>query len=136
MVPLYSNTHTPYLGYGSKGALLAANYSFSPHKSQFTVLEATLARYFDYSDGPTQYGFNWSYGFELPRYQSLTFGFNHLSSTSSNKLFSTDLNANKDFMFGRISGAFGKRITRTLTMFLTSSYSIYGKIPVWVPVQH
>lgn len=127
MVPMYSNITAPYLGYGSKGAQIAANYSFLPKKGCFAVVEGTLARYFDQIDGPTQFGLGLSYGFQLPKFQSLTFVYNHLSSISSNKIFSPNLNSNKDFMVGRLSGSYGKRISRTVTPYVQASYPIYGR---------
>ena len=127
MIPAYSNLTSPYLGYGSRGAQLAANISFLPTKRNFAVVEGSIARYFDFADGPTQLGFNSSYGFQLPKFQSITLSFNHLSSFSSNKIFSTNLNSNKDYMIGRLSGSYGKRIGRTLTPYIQLSYSVYGK---------
>lgn len=127
IIPVYSNISTPYLGYGSKGAQIVANYSFLPKKGNFAVLEGSIARYFDFADGPTQFGFSSSYGFQLPRFQSLTLSYNHISSFSSNKIFSPNLNSNKDFMMGRLSGSFGKRVSRTVTPYFQLSYSLYGK---------
>lgn len=126
-IPVYSNLSTPYLGYGSKGAQIGVNYSFLPKKGQFTVIEGTIARYFDNVDGPTQLGFGISHGFQLPKFQSLTFVFNHLTSISSNKIFSSNLNSNKDFMVGRIAGSYGKRISRTITPYIQASYPFYGR---------
>lgn len=127
MVPMYSNITSPYLGYGSKGLQLAANYSFLPKKGNFAIIEGTLARYFDQVDGPTQFGAAISYGFQLPKFQSLTFTYNHLNSISSNKIFSQNLNSNKDFMVGRLSGSYGKRISRTVTPYIQASYPFYGR---------
>ena len=127
IIPAYSNLTSPYLGYGSKGAQIAANYSFLPKKGNFAVFEGSVARYFDFADGPTQLGFNTSYGFELPKFQSITLAFNHLSSFSSNKIFSTNLNSNKDYMMGRLSGSYGRRISRTITPYIQLSYSVYGR---------
>ncbi len=128
IIPVYSNITTPYLGFGSKGAQIAANYSFLPKKGQFSVIEGSVARYFDEVDGPTQYGLGLSYGFQLPQFQSLTFVFNHITSISSNKLFSTNnFNSNKDFTVGRISASYGKRISRTVTPYLQASYPFYGR---------
>ena len=127
MIPAYSNLTSPYLGYGSKGAQIAANYSFLPTKGNFAVVEGSVARYFDFADGPTQLGFNTIYGVELPKFQSITLAFNHLSSFSSNKIFSTNLNSNKDYMMGRVSGSYGKRISRNISPYIQLSYSVYGK---------
>lgn len=126
-IPVYSNLKEPYLGYGSKGAQIGVNYSFLPKKGQFTVIEGTIARYFDNVDGPTQLGIGISHGFQLPKFQSLTFVFNHLTSISSNKIFSSNLNSNKNFMAGRIAASYGKRISRTVTPYIQAAYSIYGK---------
>jgi hypothetical protein len=127
IVPMYSNIVSPYLGYGSKGVQFAANYSFLPRKGNFAIIEGTVTRYFDQVDGPTQYGAALSYGFQLPKFQSLTFTFNHMNSISSNKIFSSNLNSNKDFMVGRLSGSYGKRISRTVTPYVQASYPFYGR---------
>lgn len=127
ILPVYSNVTTPYLGYGSKGIQLAANYSFNPKKKTYIVMEGTYARYFNEKDGPNQYGLNLNYGIELPKSQIVSFSFNHLTSSSADKTFSSNLNINKDFMFGKISGAYGKKISRTITPFVQLFYTIYGR---------
>ena len=127
MVPAYSNVTAPYLGYGSKGIQLGANYSFLPRQGNFASVEASVARYFDDVDGPTQVSLGLNYGFQLPKFQLLIFNYNHLNSMSSNKIFSQNLNSNKDFMIGRLSCAYGKRISRTVTPYIQAAYPIYGR---------
>jgi hypothetical protein len=127
ILPVYSNVSAPYMGYGSKGARVAANYSFSPKKRSFAVIEGAYARYFDDKDGPNQYSLDLTYGKELSNGFLLSFSYNHLSSVSDNKSFSTNLNFNKDFMYGKISCAFGKKVSRTITPYIQTFYTLYGR---------
>ncbi len=127
IVPVYSNLRTPYMGYGSKGILLGANYSFSPKKGSFFIGEANYTRYFDDEDGPNQYALNLTYGKELNNGYMVSYAFNHISSVSDNKTFSTNLNINKDFMVGKVSAAIGKKISRNVTPYFQAFYLIYGR---------
>jgi hypothetical protein len=127
ILPVYSNVSAPYMGYGSKGARVAANYSFSPRKRSFAVIEGGYARYFDEKDGPNQYSLDLTYGKELANGFLLSFSYSHLSSVSDNKAFSTNLNINKDYMYGKISCAFGKKISRTITPYIQTFYTLYGR---------
>lgn len=127
ILPVYSNVSAPYMGYGSKGARVAANYSFSPKKRTFAVIEGAYARYFDDKDGPNQYSLDLTYGKELSNGFLLSFSYNHLSSVSDNKAFSTNLNFNKDYMYGKISCALGKKVSRTITPYIQTFYTLYGR---------
>ncbi len=127
IIPMYSNTNIPHLGYGSLGAQIAANYSFSPKKGSYLVAEGVYTRYFAQQDGPNQYLLNLTYGKELASAMLITFTFNNLISVSADKTFSNNLNANKDFTIGKLSGAIGKKISRTVTPYFQTYYTIYGR---------
>ncbi|MBY0481590.1 MAG: hypothetical protein K2Q21_09555 [Chitinophagaceae bacterium] len=127
IIPMYSNTSIPHLGYGSMGAQISANYSFSPKKGSYLVAEGAYSRYFGQIDGPNQYLFNLTYGKELSNALLISITYNNLISVSADKTFSTNLNANKDFTIGKLSGAIGKKISRTVTPYLQTYYTIYGR---------
>jgi len=125
--PAYSNLKQPYLGFGQKGLLLIANYSFIPRSGVYMIIEGTYTRYFDNIDGPNQYGVNINYGIILPKFQTLTFAFNHLLSQSADKNVNINPHINKDFMIGKLSCTYGKRISRNVGLYATGNHPIYGR---------
>jgi hypothetical protein len=128
IIPLYSNITEPYLGLGSKGAFIGANYSLNVKKNTFLIVEGVYTRFFDQQDGPNQYNVNLIYGMELPKSNLLIFTLNHELSTSADKAFSIiNQNANKDFMFGTFAASWGKKISRTVTPSIKAFYTIYGR---------
>ncbi len=128
IIPLYSNVTEPYMGFGSKGAFIGTNYSFNVKKNTFAIVEGVFTRYFDQQDGPNQFNVNLIYGMELPKSNLLIFTLNHQTSSSADKNFSAaNQAANKDFMFGTLSGSWGKKISRTVTPSLKVFYTIYGR---------
>jgi protein XagA len=128
IIPLYSNVNEPYLGLGSKGAFIGANYSFNVKKNTFAIVEGVFTRFFDQQDGPNQFNVNLIYGMELPKSNLLIFTLNHETSSSADKNFSAiNQNANKDFMFGTFAASWGKKISRTLTPSIKIFYTIYGR---------
>lgn len=127
IVPMYSNTTEPYLGLGSKGAFVAANYSFNVTKKTFAIIEGTYTRFFDQQDGPVQININAVYGMELDHSNLLIFTLNHQNSYSADKVFSANLNANKDFMYGTAAVTFGKKLSRQLMPSLKVFYTVYGR---------
>ena len=64
---------------------------------------------------------------ELPKSTLLIFTLNHENSYSADKTFTANLNANKDFMFGSLAVAYGKKISRTLMPTVKAFYTIYGR---------
>jgi hypothetical protein len=127
IIPAYSNLKQPYLGFGQKGILLIANYSFIPRSGVYMILEGTYARYFDDIDGPNQYGININYGIILQIFQTLTFAFNHLLSESADKSVNINPLINKDFMVGKLSCTYGRRISRNVGLYVSGNHPIYGR---------
>jgi hypothetical protein len=125
--PAYSNLKQPYLGFGQKGVLFAANYSFIPKAGVYMILEGTYARYFDELDGPNQYGININYGIILPRFQTLSFAFNHLLSESADKTANLNPLINKDFMVGKLSCTYGRRLSRNVGLYVMGNHPVYGR---------
>jgi hypothetical protein len=126
ILPAYENTRKPYLGFASKGIQGAINYSFTPAPQSFAIIEGTYTRYLDYADGPEQIGGTATFGKQLNKYSMITFSFNHQVSNSTNTNFNQNLLINKNFKSGRITAAYGRRITRTITPFIQGYYTLYG----------
>ncbi|MEN9599422.1 MAG: hypothetical protein RL596_1741 [Bacteroidota bacterium] len=126
IMPAYQNTNTPYLGFGSKGFQGAINYSFTPAPQSFAVIEGTYTRYIDFSDGPEQIGGSATFGKQLNKYSMVTFTFNHQTSNSTNTGFNQNVLINKNFTSGRLTMAYGHKITRTITPFIQAFYTLYG----------
>jgi protein XagA len=126
IVPAYENINTPYLGFASKGFQGAINYSFTPAPQSFAVIEGTYTRYIDYSDGPEQIAGSATFGKQLNKYSMVTFTFNHQISTSTNTGFNQNVLVNKNFNSGRVTMAYGRRLTRTITPFVQAFYTLYG----------
>jgi len=127
IIPMYSNTTEPYLGLGSKGFFIGSNYSFNVKKKTFAIIEGMFTRFIDQQDGPNKLNVNLIYGMELPKSTLLIFTLNHENSYSADKTFTANLNANKDFMFGSLAVAYGKKISRTLMPTVKAFYTIYGR---------
>jgi hypothetical protein len=118
IIPAYSNQDStkPFIGYASKGAVVALNYSFNPFTNGFVIVEAAYIRFFDNQEGPSQYR------------TILSFNFNHqISVTTGTRNFNTNLAVNKYFSGGTLSVGLSKRITRTITPAVTAFYTLYGK---------
>jgi len=125
--PGYQNITEPYLGFASKGFQLAANYSFNPVKNTFCVIEGTFTRYFDQSTGPNQFGYNLTSGTMFGQYNYITGSFSGIVSSSSDKGFNTNLLINKDFSYGKISLAYGRKISRIATPYVQGFYTLFGR---------
>ncbi|MDE3145685.1 MAG: hypothetical protein KGL19_16155 [Bacteroidota bacterium] len=123
----YQNTVEPYLGYGSKGFQLAANYSFNPAPNTFLVTEATYTRYLDDATGPEQFGYNITAGTTFSDYDYLTLAISGITSKSTDKSFYSNLTSIKDFNYGKISLAYGRKISRIATPYIQGFYTFYGK---------
>lgn len=126
IVPAYQNTKTPFIGYASKGIQGAMNYSFSPVKESFLVIEGSYTRYIDTDDGPNQYRGSITFGKSLNKYSLVTFNFAHLDSKSSNTGFNINPSANKNFYSGNLTATFGRKISRTITPYIQTFYTLYG----------
>ena len=126
IIPAYQNLTDPHLGYGSKGFQVALNYSFNPLPQTFLVTEVYFTRYFDKSTGPNQLGFNVTAGTMFLDYNYLNLNFATVISRSSDKAFSTNLNAIKDFDYGKISLSYGRRVTRIATPYIQAFYTLFG----------
>ncbi len=123
----YQNASEPYLGYGSKGYQLAVNYSFNPVPHTFLVTEAVYTRYIDNPTGPVQIGYNITGGTTFLNYNYITLNISGLTSQSPDKSFYTILIAIKDFNYGKISLAYGRKISRIATPYIQGFYTFYGK---------
>ncbi len=129
IVPAYSNQDSakPFVGYASKGASVALNYSFTPFSEGFAIIEGTYTRFFDDKEGPSQYRGSLSIGKTINQNTFLSFNFNHQISVSTNTSFNTNIAVNKYFSGGTLSVGLSKRITRTITPAATVFYTLYGK---------
>ncbi len=126
IVPAYENTKTPFLGYASKGVQGALNYSFTPFKKSFCVLEGSYTQFLDTQDGPIQYRGSVTLGKSINKYSLITCNFAHLDSKSSNTGFNINPLATKNFYSGTITATYGRKITRTITPFIQTFYTLYG----------
>lgn len=126
IIPGYQNTTSPYLGYGEKGFQLGASYSLNLSDKFYFDGEANFTRYFDQATGPNQYFFFGTFGYALNDFEKLTFSFSHQLSVSSDKSFSANLAANKDFVSGKITLGYGRRISRTVTPHIEFYFTPYG----------
>lgn len=126
IAPAYQNNKTPYLGFGSKGFQAAINYSFTPSSKSFAVIEGAYTRYIDFVDGPEQLSATATFGKQLSKYSMVTFAFNHHISNSTNTQFNQNVLLNKNFTSGRLTIAFSRKLTRTITPFIQGFYTLYG----------
>ena len=127
ILPLYQNLAEPYLGFASKGFQIAANYSFNPLPQTYLVTEASYTRYFDQSTGPNQFGYAITCGTMFLDYNYVSANFSGIISSSSDKAFNSNLLINKDFSYGKLSLAYGRKFFRTVTPYIQGFYTIYGK---------
>jgi len=129
IIPAYSNQDStkPFLGFASKGASIALNYSFSPFTDGFAIIEAGYTRFFDEIDGPNQYRGSVSLGKMINQNTNVNFTFAHQISQSANKSFNQNIFVNKNFSGGTLSVGISKRITRTITPSISAFYTLYGK---------
>ena len=127
ILPLYQNLKEPYLGFASKGIQLAVNYSFNPLPQTYLITEAYYTRYFDEVTGPNQFGYSITGGTMFLDYNYISANLAGVISSSSDKGFNTNLLVNKDFSYGKISLAYGRKIFRNITPYVQGFYTIYGK---------
>lgn len=126
ILPGYQNISTPSLGYASKGYQLGIAFSFNPSPKTYIGAEANYTKYLDQVSGPIQYFFSSTLGYYLNDFEKITFNFSHQLSTSSDNSFSTNLTTNKDFLVGRMTVGYGRKITRTITPYLQFYFTPYG----------
>ncbi len=128
LIPTYTNTTTPFLGFGANGMQVVANYSFNPGNQQFTIFEVTHNRFFaEDGTGPNQFSGAVTWGVNFNDYYMATANFTHMQSASADKTFSTNLPENKDFSYGKVTVGIGRKISRTVTPYLQGFYTVYGK---------
>lgn len=128
LIPTYTNTTTPFLGFGANGMQVVANYSFNPGNQQFTIFEVTHNRFFaEDGTGPNQFSGAITWGVNFNDYYMATANFTHMQSASADKTFSTNLPENKDFSYGKVTLGIGRKISRTVTPYLQGFYTVYGK---------
>jgi protein XagA len=126
IVPGYSNDKQPAIGYGSKGIQAAINYSFSPFKDAFSVIESSYTRFLDFEDGPDQYRQSATLGVALNKYSLVTFSFAHQISQSINTNFNPNPQATKNFNSGTLTATYGRKLTRTISPYIQGFYTLYG----------
>lgn len=126
IVPAYTNNKTPNIGYGSKGIQAGLNYSFSPVKGSFCVLEGTYAHYLETNDGPNQYRGAITFGKSLNKYSLVTFNFAHIDSKSSFIGFNPNPQATKNFYSGTLTATYGRKLSRTIIPYIQTFYTLYG----------
>lgn len=127
IIPTYENNKTPELGYASKGLQATVNYSFTPIKQSFAVIEGSYTRFIDYAEGPNQYRGAFTFGRSLNKYSLVTFNFAHQMSESANTVFNPNPQATRNFSSGLLTFAYGRKISRTVTPYLQGAYTLYGK---------
>jgi hypothetical protein len=126
IIPAYHNFYSPYLGYAEKGIQLGLTYSITPNKQTYLTAEANYTRYLDQVNGPTQYYFAGTCGYSINPFEKLVFSVSHQLSKSSDNSFNPNLAVNKDFMLGKLSVSYGRRISRTVTPYAQFLFTPYG----------
>jgi len=126
-IPAYQNNQTPYLGYASKSILLGANYSFTPYKNGFAIIEFVYARFLDSQDGPNQYRGVLTLGKMYNKHTSVTASISHQVSQSVNTAFNPNLQLNKDFNAATLNLSVGRKINRTITPTIQAYYTLLGR---------
>jgi protein XagA len=126
-IPAYQNNQTPYLGYASKSILLGANYSFTPYKDGFAIIEFVYARFLDSQDGPNQYRGVLTLGKMYNKHTSVTASISHQVSQSVNTAFNPNLQLNKDFNAATLNLSVGRKINRTITPTIQAYYTLLGR---------
>ena len=126
-IPAYQNNQTPYLGYASKSILLGANYSFTPYKNGFAIIEFVYARFLDSQDGPNQYRGVLTLGKMYNKHTSVTASISHQVSQSVNTAFNPNLQLNKDFNAATLNLSVGRKLNRTITPTIQAYYTLLGR---------
>lgn len=126
-IPGYQNNQTPYLGYASKSVMLGANYSFTPYKNGFAIIEFIYARFLDAQDGPNQYRAVITLGKMYNKHTSVTASLSHQVSQSVNTAFNPNLQLNKNFNAATLNLSVGRKINRMITPTIQAYYTLLGK---------
>lgn len=126
-IPGYQNTQTPYLGYASKAVTLGANYSFTPYKNGFAIIDFIYSRFLDAEDGPNQYRAVITLGKMYNKHTSVTASLSHQVSQSDNTTFNPNLQLNKNFNVATFNLSVGRKITRIITPTIQGYYTLLGK---------
>jgi hypothetical protein len=126
-IPGYQNIQTPYLGYASKAVMLGANYSFTPYKNGFAIVEFVYSRFLDAQDGPNQYRAVITMGKMYNKHTSVTASLSHQVSQSVNTAFNPNLLLNKNFNAATLNLSVGRKINRMITPTVQAYYTLVGK---------
>lgn len=126
-VPAYQNNQTPYLGFASKAVMMGANYSFTPYKNGYAILEFMYTRFLDSQDGPNQYRGSLTIGKMYNKHTSLTASISHLVSQSVNTTFNPNLQLNKDFNAATMNVSVGRKLNRSITPTIQAYYTLLGR---------
>lgn len=126
-IPAYQNNQTPYLGYASKSVMLGANYSFTPYKNGFAIVEFIYSRFLDAQDGPNQYRAVITMGKMYNKHTSVTASLSHQVSQSVNTAFNPNLQLNKNFNAATLNLSVGRKINRMITPTIQAYYTLLGK---------
>ncbi|MDP3394641.1 hypothetical protein [Sediminibacterium sp.] len=126
-IPAYQNIQTPYLGYASKAVMLGANYSFTPYKNGFAIVEFVYSRFLDSQDGPNQYRAVITMGKMYNKHTSVTASLSHQVSQSVNTAFNPNLQLNKNFNAATFNLSVGRKINRMITPTIQAYYTLLGK---------
>lgn len=126
-IPAYQNIQTPYLGYASKSVMLGANYSFTPYKNGYAILEFIYSRFLDAQDGPNQYRAVITMGKMYNKHTSVTASLSHQVSQSVKTAFNPNLQLNKNFNAATLNLSVGRKINRMITPTIQAYYTLLGK---------
>lgn len=126
-IPAYQNIQTPYLGYASKSVMLGANYSFTPYKNGFAIVEFIYSRFLDAQDGPNQYRAVITLGKMYNKHTSVTASLSHQVSQSVNTAFNPNLQLNKNFNAATLNLSVGRKLNRMITPTIQAYYTLLGK---------
>lgn len=126
-IPAYQNNQTPYLGYASKSVMLGANYSFTPYKNGFAIVEFIYSRFLDAQDGPNQYRAVITMGKMYNKHTSVTASLSHQVSQSVNTAFNPNLQLNKNFNAATFNLSVGRKLNRMITPTIQAYYTLLGK---------
>lgn len=128
IIPTYTNNDsTPQLGYSSKAFQLSANYSFSPFKNGFGIVDFGYTRFLDDKEGPNQYTGSLIVGKIFNKYTTVTLNYSHQLSISTDKKFNQNVMVNKNFYGGNLSLSVGRRLTRSISATVQVFHTMYGK---------
>lgn len=129
IAPLYSNTNQKILlGYESFGGMVDVNYSVLPKflKSGYLIFDAAYKQYFA-EDGPSQFLYSIVISSSIDKFNQIVGSVSGVSSFSVNKQFSA-LNPNvvKDYTSITATATYGRRLTRTFSIYLTGNLVVWG----------